>query len=133
MVSEGQLGLALPALRDGVQHQRASLPHLSPSCRISKSHEQLLIPPTPCRARTNVMFLKTHKTASSTVLNIMFRFAERYNLTVALPADQLFHLGYPRTFVAHFVEGFETIGQNYNIMCNHLRFNPLEVRRSPDT
>ncbi|KAI1235734.1 hypothetical protein IHE44_0001816 [Lamprotornis superbus] len=75
------------------------------------------------------MFLKTHKTASSTVLNIMFRFAERYNLTVALPADQLFHLGYPKTFVAHFVEGFETIGQNYNIMCNHLRFNPLEVKR----
>ncbi|KAM7043603.1 galactose-3-O-sulfotransferase 2 isoform 1-T1 [Acridotheres tristis] len=97
--------------------------------RISKSHEELLILPTPCHAKTNVMFLKTHKTASSTVLNIMFRFAERYNLTVALPAAQLFHLGYPKTFVAHFVEGFETIGQNYNIMCNHLRFNPLEVKR----
>uniref|UniRef100_A0A8C3XH20 Galactose-3-O-sulfotransferase 2 n=1 Tax=Cyanoderma ruficeps TaxID=181631 RepID=A0A8C3XH20_9PASS len=103
-----------------------SLPHLSPSCRFSKGHEELLIPPMPCRARTNVMFLKTHKTASSTVLNIMFRFAERYDLTVALPPDQLFHLGYPRTFVAQFVEGFETIGQNYNIMCNHLRFNPVK-------
>uniref|UniRef100_A0A8C3UCR7 Galactose-3-O-sulfotransferase 2 n=1 Tax=Catharus ustulatus TaxID=91951 RepID=A0A8C3UCR7_CATUS len=90
---------------------------------------ELLIPPTPCHAKTNVMFLKTHKTASSTVLNIMFRFAERYNLTVALPADQLLHLGYPRTFVAQFVEDFKTIGQNYNIMCNHLRFNPLEVKR----
>ncbi|XP_041880582.1 galactose-3-O-sulfotransferase 2 isoform X2 [Corvus kubaryi] len=96
---------------------------------ISKSHEELLIPAMPCHAKTNVMFLKTHKTASSTVLNIMFRFAERYNLTVALPADQLFHLGYPRTFLAHFVEGFEAIGQNYNIMCNHLRFNPLEVKK----
>uniref|UniRef100_A0A8D2P3H0 Galactose-3-O-sulfotransferase 2 n=1 Tax=Zosterops lateralis melanops TaxID=1220523 RepID=A0A8D2P3H0_ZOSLA len=96
---------------------------------ISKSHEELLVPPMPCRAKTNVMFLKTHKTGSSTVLNIMFRFAEKYNLTVALPADQLFHLGYPKTFVAQFVEGFETIGQNYNIMCNHLRFNPLEVKR----
>lgn len=124
--------MALPGLRDGVQHQRISLPHLSHSCRISKSQE-LLIPPTPCHATTNVMFLKTHKTASSTVLNIMFRFAERYNLTVALPADQQFHLGYPRTFVAQFVEGFKTIGQNYNIMCNHLRFNPLEVRKSHDT
>ncbi|KFP78427.1 Galactose-3-O-sulfotransferase 2, partial [Acanthisitta chloris] len=79
--------------------------------------------------KTNVMFLKTHKTASSTILNIMFRFAERYNLTVALPVDQLLHLGYPNTFLAHFVEGFEVIGQNYNIMCNHLRFNPSEVQK----
>ncbi|XP_068277278.1 galactose-3-O-sulfotransferase 2 [Nyctibius grandis] len=96
---------------------------------ISKSHEELLIPSTPCHAKTNVMFLKTHKTASSTILNIMFRFAERYNLTVALPADQLVHLGYPKTFLAHFVEEFQSIGQNYNILCNHLRFNPSEVQK----
>ncbi|KFQ24559.1 Galactose-3-O-sulfotransferase 2, partial [Mesitornis unicolor] len=85
--------------------------------------------------KTNVMFLKTHKTASSTILNIMFRFAERYNLTVALPADQHFHLGYPKTFLAHFVEGFQTIGQNYNIMSNHLRFNRSEVQKvmAPNT
>ncbi|NXD79582.1 G3ST2 sulfotransferase, partial [Halcyon senegalensis] len=94
-----------------------------------KSHKELMTPSMPCRAKTNVMFLKTHKTASSTVLNIMFRFAERYNLTVALPADQLVHLGYPKTFLAHFVEEFQTIGQNYNIMCNHLRFNPSEVQK----
>ncbi|NWH78641.1 G3ST2 sulfotransferase, partial [Piaya cayana] len=84
---------------------------------------------SPCRPKTNVMFLKTHKTASSTVLNIMFRFAERYNLTVALPADQAFHLGYPETFKARFVEGFKANGQNYNIMCNHLRFNHSEVQK----
>ncbi|NWW55099.1 G3ST2 sulfotransferase, partial [Pedionomus torquatus] len=83
----------------------------------------------PCHAKNNVMFLKTHKTASSTILNIMFRFAERYNLTVALPANKLFHLGYPETFKASFVEEFQSIGQNYNIMCNHLRFNPSEVRK----
>ncbi|NXW92431.1 G3ST2 sulfotransferase, partial [Alopecoenas beccarii] len=96
---------------------------------ILKSHEELLIPSVPCRAKTNVMFLKTHKTASSTVLNIMFRFAERHNLTVALPADHHVHLGYPKTFLARFVEAFQAIGQNYNIMCNHLRFNPSEVQR----
>ncbi|NXV22830.1 G3ST2 sulfotransferase, partial [Cepphus grylle] len=87
----------------------------------------------PCHAKTNVMFLKTHKTASSTILNIMFRFTERYNLTVALPANELVHLGYPETFLAQFVEEFQTIGQNYNIMCNHQRFNPLGVRKSHDT
>ncbi|XP_074009903.1 galactose-3-O-sulfotransferase 2 [Numenius arquata] len=92
---------------------------------ISKSHEELL----PCHAKTNVMFLKTHKTASSTILNIMFRFAEKYNLTVALPANELVHLGYPQTFQASFVEEFQSIGKNYNIMCNHLRFNPSEVQK----
>ncbi|NXK15875.1 G3ST2 sulfotransferase, partial [Arenaria interpres] len=92
---------------------------------ISKSHEELL----PCHAKTNVMFLKTHKTASSTILNIMFRFAEKYNLTVALPANELVHLGYPQTFQARFVEEFQSIGQNYNIMCNHLRFNSSEVQK----
>ncbi|KFQ28423.1 Galactose-3-O-sulfotransferase 2, partial [Merops nubicus] len=79
--------------------------------------------------KRNVMFLKTHKTASSTVLNVLFRVAERYNLTVALPADQRVHLGYPKTFLAAFVEGFQATGQNYNIMCNHLRFNPSEVQK----
>ncbi|NWU97574.1 G3ST2 sulfotransferase, partial [Upupa epops] len=95
---------------------------------IPKSHKELMIPSMPCQAKTNFMFLKTHKTASSTILNILFRFAERYNLTVALPADQLVHLGYPETFQANFVEEFQ-VGKNYNIMCNHLRFNPSEVQK----
>ncbi|XP_042314450.1 galactose-3-O-sulfotransferase 2 [Sceloporus undulatus] len=82
-----------------------------------------------CEPTTNVMFLKTHKTASSTVLNILFRFSEKHNLTVALPNGNGFHLGYPQLFRATFVEEFKTIGQNFNIMCNHLRFNAQEVRR----
>lgn len=79
---------------------------------------------------TNVMFLKTHKTASSTVLNILFRFAETRNLSVALPAGSRFHLGYPWLFLAHYVEGVKQKGvpQRFNVMCNHLRFNLPEVR-----
>ena len=79
---------------------------------------------------TNVMFLKTHKTASSTVLNILYRFAETHNLSAALPAGGRFHLGYPWLFLARYVEGAEQGGprQRFNIMCNHLRFNPPEVR-----
>ncbi|XP_029792008.1 galactose-3-O-sulfotransferase 2, partial [Suricata suricatta] len=79
----------------------------------------------------NVMFLKTHKTASSTVLNILFRFAETHNLSVALPAGTRFHLGYPWLFLARYVEGLEPHGrwQRFNIMCNHLRFNLPEVQK----
>lgn len=75
------------------------------------------------------MFLKTHKTASSTVLNILFRFAETHNLSVALPAGSSFHLGYPWLFLARYVEGSEPQGpqQRFNIMGNHLRFNLPEV------
>uniref|UniRef100_A0A8B9UTK1 Galactose-3-O-sulfotransferase 2 n=1 Tax=Anas zonorhyncha TaxID=75864 RepID=A0A8B9UTK1_9AVES len=85
--------------------------------------------PRPCHAKTNVMFLKTHKTASSTVLNILFRFTEKHNLTIALPADQRFHLGYPERFNTSFVEKLQNKMQNYNIMGNHLRFNPSEVHK----
>ncbi|XP_050821195.1 galactose-3-O-sulfotransferase 2-like [Gopherus flavomarginatus] len=84
---------------------------------------------SPSYPQTNVMFLKTHKTASSTVMNILFRFAEKHNLTLALPAGQNYHLGYPHRFMAQFVEGFKTMGQSYNIMCNHMRFNLPEVRK----
>ncbi|XP_044288666.1 galactose-3-O-sulfotransferase 2 [Varanus komodoensis] len=82
-----------------------------------------------CQPVTNVMFLKTHKTASSTILNILYRFSEKHNLTVALPSGDMVHLGYPRLFQATDVEGFKTTGQNFNIMGNHLRFNLPEVRR----
>ncbi|XP_006902993.1 PREDICTED: galactose-3-O-sulfotransferase 2 [Elephantulus edwardii] len=82
---------------------------------------------------TNIMFLKTHKTASSTVLNVLFRFAEAHNLSTALPEGRRFHLGYPWLFLARYVEGSEKglQGQErrFNIMCNHLRFNPSEVQK----
>ncbi|XP_051847627.1 galactose-3-O-sulfotransferase 2 isoform X1 [Antechinus flavipes] len=78
---------------------------------------------------TNIMFLKTHKTASSTVMNILYRFTEKRNLTVALPAGQLFHLGYPWLFLTKYVEGFKDLNGTFNIMCNHLRFNPTEVQK----
>ncbi|XP_068939458.1 galactose-3-O-sulfotransferase 2 isoform X2 [Petaurus breviceps papuanus] len=78
---------------------------------------------------TNIMFLKTHKTASSTVMNILYRFAEKRNLTVALPVGHLFHLGYPWMFLTKYVEGFKILNGTFNVMCNHLRFNPTEVQK----
>ncbi|XP_069321469.1 galactose-3-O-sulfotransferase 2 [Eulemur rufifrons] len=81
---------------------------------------------------TNIMFLKTHKTASSTVLNILYRFAETHNLSAALPAGADFHLGYPWLFVARYVEGASQSGagrRRFNVMCNHLRFNLPEVQK----
>uniref|UniRef100_UPI0037E6F9C2 galactose-3-O-sulfotransferase 3 n=1 Tax=Semicossyphus pulcher TaxID=241346 RepID=UPI0037E6F9C2 len=76
---------------------------------------------------TNVAFLKTHKTASSTMQNLLFRFAERNNVTVALPIQACSHqFCYPRTFTSHFVHP-HTIPPN--IITNHMRFNKLELQR----
>ncbi|XP_051921452.1 galactose-3-O-sulfotransferase 3 [Hippocampus zosterae] len=77
--------------------------------------------------RTDVTFLKTHKTAGSTVQNILFRFAERNGLTVALPKQQCgHHFCYPKTFSANFVHP-HTLPPN--IIGNHLRFDAGELRR----
>ncbi|XP_049585422.1 galactose-3-O-sulfotransferase 3 [Syngnathus scovelli] len=81
----------------------------------------------PKAKRTNVAFLKTHKTAGSTVQNILFRFAERNGLSVALPKQQYCHtFNYPKAFSAHWVHP-HTLAPN--IISNHMRFNGAEVRR----
>nr|XP_013012754.1 galactose-3-O-sulfotransferase 2-like [Cavia porcellus] len=103
------------------------------------THVKLLLPQLRAEVErppvTNIMFLKTHKTASSTVLNILYRYAEMHNLSVALPVGRSFHLGFPWLFVAHYVEGALQAGphpgppRQFNIMCNHLRFNLPEVQK----
>nr|XP_012617897.1 galactose-3-O-sulfotransferase 2 isoform X1 [Microcebus murinus] len=98
---------------------------------------QLLMPLFRGRAEeppvTNIMFLKTHKTAGSTVLNILYRFVESHNLSAALPAGPRVHLGYPWLFLARYVEGVSRTGagplRRFNVMCNHLRFNLPEVQK----
>ncbi|XP_052049349.1 galactose-3-O-sulfotransferase 2 [Apodemus sylvaticus] len=91
---------------------------------------------TPDKAQespvTNIMFLKTHKTASSTILNILYRFSESHHLSIALPEGSRVHLGYPWLFVTQYVEGLKQdsrLQHHFNIMCNHLRFNFPEVQK----
>lgn len=75
----------------------------------------------------NVVFLKTHKTASTTMQNILFRFAERNNLTVALPVQACGHqFCYPRSFSSHFVH-LHTLRPN--LITNHMRFNKTALQR----
>ncbi|XP_068164482.1 galactose-3-O-sulfotransferase 4 isoform X2 [Antennarius striatus] len=79
-----------------------------------------------CRSHTHIMFLKTHKTASSTVLNILYRFGEERNLSFALPLG--YQLGYPLSFNAHRVKGYRGPRVvEFHIMGNHMRFNKTEV------
>ncbi|XP_048850641.1 galactose-3-O-sulfotransferase 3-like isoform X2 [Brienomyrus brachyistius] len=75
----------------------------------------------------SIAFLKTHKTASSTMQNILFRFAEHHNLTVALPQSPCSHqFRYPSSFSSRFVHPYTLPAR---IITNHMRFNHSEVQR----
>ncbi|CAN9509811.1 unnamed protein product [Ophioblennius macclurei] len=81
-----------------------------------------------CQPHTHIMFLKTHKTASSTVLNMLYRFGEERRLRFALPLG--YQLGYPLPFNAHRVKGYRgPRAVEFHIMGNHMRFNKLEVEK----
>lgn len=84
-----------------------------------------------CQPNTHIMFLKTHKTASSTVLNMLYRFGEERDLRFALPLG--YQLGYPLPFNAHRVKGYRGAGAvEFHIMGNHMRFNKAEVSYSEE-
>ena len=81
-----------------------------------------------CRPKKHIFFLKTHKTASSTILNILYRYGDSQNLTFALPYNMHSQLFYPNLFASYFVEGEQSRSKKKShIMCNHLRLNILEV------
>lgn len=81
-----------------------------------------------CQPKNHIVFLKTHKTASSTILNILYRYGDSHNLTFALPLNMHSQLFYPAFFATHFVEGVRTRSvKEFHILCNHMRFSSPEV------
>ncbi|XP_029473030.1 uncharacterized protein LOC115099495 [Rhinatrema bivittatum] len=83
-----------------------------------------------CKPQTHIVFLKVHKSASSTIMNILFRFGETHNLTFALPYNRAAQMFYPHYFMASFVEGFSPNKMTeFNIMCHHMRFLQTEVQK----
>uniref|UniRef100_UPI003AB06E91 galactosylceramide sulfotransferase-like n=1 Tax=Centroberyx gerrardi TaxID=166262 RepID=UPI003AB06E91 len=80
-----------------------------------------------CTPKMDIMFMKTHKTASSTFLNILFRFGEKHHLKFAFPNSRN-DFFYPSPFQRTQVKGYKS-GVCFNIMCNHMRFNAPEVAK----
>ncbi|XP_037544383.1 galactose-3-O-sulfotransferase 3-like [Nematolebias whitei] len=76
---------------------------------------------------TNIVFLKTHKTASSTLQNILFRFTENNNLKMAMPVLRCdVQFCYPQFFSSKFVQP-ETLPAN--MITSHMRFNKTALQR----
>ncbi|XP_068780093.1 galactose-3-O-sulfotransferase 4 [Struthio camelus] len=84
-------------------------------------------PPQPCQPRTHLVFLKTHKTGSSSVVNLLHRFGEAHGLRFALP--HRYQFGYPSPFQASRVKGYRPGGPPFDILCHHMRFNLPEVQK----
>lgn len=82
-------------------------------------------PPPPCQPRTHLVFLKTHKTGGSSVVNLLHRFGEGRGLRFALP--HRYQFGYPNPFRAERVKGYRPGGPPFDIICHHMRFNLTEV------
>ncbi|KAM4694600.1 galactose-3-O-sulfotransferase 2-like [Discoglossus pictus] len=83
-----------------------------------------------CHPHNHIFFLKTHKSASSTVMNILFRFGEYHNLTFAFPIKEDSQFMYPQFFSSRFVEGYSpNSSEMFNIMCHHMRFHLAEVEK----
>ncbi|KAH1176132.1 galactosylceramide sulfotransferase-like [Mauremys mutica] len=93
-------------------------------------------PPEPLRGEgessgrppPNVVFVKTHKTGSSTLQNLLFRLGERHNLTVAFPR-YTYQFAYPQRFAAAFVEPLPPGAARYNLLLSHLRLAAGELGR----
>ncbi|XP_075061891.1 galactose-3-O-sulfotransferase 2-like [Mixophyes fleayi] len=81
-----------------------------------------------CQAKSHIVFLKTHKTAGSTILNLLHRYGDRNDLIFALPFKHQF--SYPNHFFSRYVKGFDSPTRpQYDILCHHMRFNLREVRK----
>lgn len=80
-----------------------------------------------CRPRRNIVFLKTHKCASSSIQNIFNRFGYRRGLTFVLPAKGSY-IGHPEPFNWSMVPDARKFGLRYNILTHHCRFNYDEMR-----
>lgn len=81
---------------------------------------------TKCHPRTDVMFLKTHKTASSAVQNVLLRYANKADLTVGLSNTHDIRFHYGQKFQKDFVAAAE---RPINILCHHMVFNYPELQK----
>ncbi|XP_078342955.1 galactosylceramide sulfotransferase-like [Oculina patagonica] len=95
----GQLEAAANTIRSGISTNQS---------RIGK-----------CSPIQQVLFLKTHKTGSTTVANIFFRYGDSRDLSYVLGQDTL--IGWPRRFQVSFALPFD--GPQPHFLCSHTRYN----------
>lgn len=68
----------------------------------------------------DIIFVKTHKTGSSTLQNIFRRYGMKKNLPIAMPASDGNRFEYPYFFKSTFMKELPS-GEKPRIIANHLR------------
>lgn len=89
-----------------------------------------------CRPKSNVAFLKTHKCASSTLMNIFLRYGVSHDLNFVLPKSSLTHyIGHPTPFRRSLIDDIARFNLTFNILTHHTRFDGAEMHKvmPPDT
>ena len=90
-------------------------------------------PPRCNRERINMVYIKTHKTASDTTTNILHRFGLRRKLAFVQPVHKHMHLCFPYLLEPYCFRPLKT--KQFNIMCQHVVYTPEVMSRimPPDT
>jgi len=84
-----------------------------------------------CSPGRPVMFLKTHKTGSTTLANIFLRYAEKYKLLAGLPPTRKWELGgYPAPFKKALVDPVPKT--RYDVLAHHSRYSEEIPEVMPD-
>ena len=83
-----------------------------------------------CNPEQDVVFHKTHKCSSSSVQNILLRYALKHELNIVLPKSGNY-LGHKSPFSADLLIGtpWQIAGLHYNLFCLHNRWNGAEVEK----
>ncbi|KAI1879786.1 hypothetical protein AGOR_G00253010 [Albula goreensis] len=82
----------------------------------------------PCSPKRHVMFLKTHKTGGSTVQNMMLRYTDKANLTLAVPQEHRVTFVETNKFSPKYIRNYKP-GKTYDVITHHLRFNLKELKK----
>ncbi|XP_041452730.1 galactosylceramide sulfotransferase-like [Lytechinus variegatus] len=86
-----------------------------------------------CKPQSNIVYVKTHKTGSSTLQNIIYRYGDERRLTFALPSRGVY-IQSVREFEPNSILPVRQ-GKSFNIMANHQRFFYESIKNvmPPDT
>ncbi|XP_029914238.1 galactose-3-O-sulfotransferase 2 isoform X1 [Myripristis murdjan] len=116
--------------REGLSDDASERPNNNPSQehRGSDSHVNGYNMQMTRKISPPVAFLKTHKTGSSTVQNLLFRMGEREGATFAFPY-YTYQFSYPDKFRAEFVDELPDGASQFDIICSHMRLDLGQLKQ----
>ena len=100
---------------------------------------ELTKPKPKSSSKPSIFYLKTHKTGSSTLQNILYKLGEKYNYSFIIPENKSNQFGHARKrwnikMVDQYRKLVDSNGKPHNrpkILLNHMRFDPSVLKYFP--